>query len=127
MKPDKRTCTNCGKDISDRSARAKFCSDKCTKAFKRNSDIKSDKTNSDTELGQDNSDNANLRDQLNKTDRTFYDRAIKDFGEPYYNFELDNVRDGKCAYCEAKFKTTLALNRYCSYEHYSNGLTVIVR
>lgn len=131
MKPDKNNCLSCQKEIS---TRAKYCSDKCRKQYERNPDksdsqpgqnvlIRSDKPNSDTDIlqvghkvGQEDSERASL----SKTDRTFYDRAIRDFGEPYYNFDWAE-REEKCRYCDGKFRTKLRLGAYCSYEHYQKS------
>lgn len=131
MKPDKNTCLNCGKEIG---LRAKYCSDKCTKAYKRNSDklgqngpIKSDKTNSDTEntqLGHEVGHDEDLRSTLTKTDKTFYDRAMKDFGEPYYRFGGE-LKKAKCGFCGDHYTTTLSLNKYCSYSHYADSLVAV--
>ena len=69
-----------------------------------------------------------FRDGLTTTDKTFYDRAMRDFGEPYYRFnQLDKdgepiMRELKCAQCGKSFTTTLSLNKYCSYEHYHESL-----
>ncbi len=122
MKPDKNTCLNCSKGISPR---ATYCSDKCTKAYKRNSDKRSDKPNSDNpknELGHTNSDKDDFRASLTKTDKTFYDRALRDFGEPYYRFDAPLKKDN-CARCKTPFNTRMSLLIYCSYEHYSAAIS----
>lgn len=75
-----------------------------------------------TELGQIDF----MREDLAKTDQTFYDRAMKDFGEPYYRFG-GQKKEGVCAYCSKPFQTTLALNRYCGYEHYRVAHKAYVR
>ena len=114
MKPDKNVCLNCGKEISQR---AKYCSDRCTKAYKRNSDKKGPEVgqNSDIpQLGQ-------VKSDMTETDQTFYDRAMKDFGEPYYKFG-ESEREETCLQCDKKFKTTLSMLRFCSYKHYSDAL-----
>ena len=121
MKPDKKTCLNCTTEIGNR---AKFCSDKCRKQYERNSDKRSDKANSDkpnSELGQANSDKDEFRATLTKTDKTFYDRAMRDFKNPYYIF-TGEVTERVCDTCKDKFKTAMPLLRYCSYEHYSNTI-----
>lgn len=128
MKPDKNTCLNCGKQIG---SRAKYCSDKCRMAYARNpnkQDAEPEQiTNPNTNKGEQNvpeqptRTNDSLRSTLSKTDKTFYDRAMKDFGEPYYNFDWAE-REAKCGYCGAKYKTMLRLNRYCSYQHYSQAI-----
>lgn len=63
-------------------------------------------------------------EHLTKTDQTFYDRAMRDFGKPYYRFNETPVREKICdmGRCGKKFKTTLSLLRYCSYEHYSQTI-----
>lgn len=125
MKPDKNTCLNCGKQIS---SKAKYCSDKCRKAYSRKSDINPDKLNPDTDktqVGQPKSDT--FRDSLTKTDKTFYDRAMDLWGEPYYKFRPGEEREAKCGFCGEKFKTTLSLNKYCSYQHYHQSLTAVVQ
>lgn len=116
MKPDKVSCLNCGDQIT----KGKWCSDKCRKAYARNPDKQADKTNPDTDksqVGQPTRTNDEFRETLTKTDKTFYDRAIKDFGEPYYNFDWEK-REGTCAFCKSKYMTCLRLNRFCSYEHF---------
>lgn len=139
MRPDKQACRNCSKEID----RGKWCSDKCRKAYGRKSDNpdtkpgqKPDKSKSDTQNGQSRTksklpaDLAKLRDSLTKTDKTFFDRAIKDFQEPgkapdpYYRFD-GKLRKADCAYCGEEYQTNLNLNRYCSYQHYSKALEVI--
>jgi len=140
MKPDINYCTNCKKEVS---LRAKYCSDKCRKQYERKSDklghevgqnvqIKSDKSNSDT-LKTTNSDKLELsaelqdfRDSLSKTDKTFFDRAMKTFNEPYYNF-ISPLRKAKCVICNKEYQTTLSLNRFCSYQHYDQAHTIFVR
>lgn len=120
MKPNKNLCLNCNKEIG---SRAKYCSDKCRKAYTRNPDKRSDKTNPDTdklEVGQTKSDT--FRDSLTKTDKTFYDRAMRDFKEPYYNFNQIPERAEKCLQCGTTFKTTMIMLRYCSYNHYSDAI-----
>lgn len=132
MKPDKVTCNNCGKPIP----KGKWCSDKCRMAFKRTQlgEQPEQITNPNTNKGEQilpEQPNPNkpeqlgeheqLRAKLNKTDRTFFDRAIRDFKEPYYRFELDKLREGKCVHCGDSYKTTLPLNKYCSYQHYAEA------
>jgi hypothetical protein len=113
MKPDKRECLYCGKDITDKRLSAKFCKDAHRKAFERNSDNPVKRTNV---IKADK-----LRDSLTNTDKTFYDRAMNEWGEPYYYFDGE-LREGVCRLCEKKFTTNLSLNRYCSYEHYNKDL-----
>lgn len=131
MKPDKIVCQNCGKQIP----KGKWCSDKCRKAYGRNSDnsdikvgqksdkpsIKSDKIKSDTDILASRTE-LDVRPKLTKTDKTFYDRAMKDFGEPYYNFD-DKARELKCAWCGKPFTTHLSMNRYCSFAHYKEAIS----
>lgn len=63
-----------------------------------------------------------FRETLTKTDKTFYDRALRDFkGDPYYKF-TDDLREAECDKCGVKFKTGLSLLRYCSYEHYNQTI-----
>jgi hypothetical protein len=66
-----------------------------------------------------------LRDSLTKTDKTFFDRAIRDFGYPYYNYD-SFLKEGTCIFCKKPFKTNLSLNRYCSYQHYADDSKKIV-
>lgn len=137
MKPDLITCNNCGKPIP----KGKWCSDKCRMAYKR--------TQPEQEGEQTNNPNTNKPEQmkpeqakveqpehdefratLTKTDRTFYDRAMRDFKkpdgtpDPYYNFGEKAVAEKVCdmGSCGVTFKTTLSLLRYCSYQHYSESL-----
>lgn len=150
MKPDKVTCNNCGIQI----LKGKWCSDKCRKAYSRKSDNpdtqvgqksdilvnKSDKINPDTDKSDKISTKSDklgqltevqvgqtddiTRTELTATDKTFYDRAMKDFNEPYYNFN-SSERTLKCAYCGKEYTTCLSLNRYCCYEHYKTAITTV--
>ena len=67
-----------------------------------------------------------LRSTLTKTDKTFYDRAMKDFNEPYYRFN-GQLRKLKCSFCAEVFSTNLSLNRYCTYQHYSQATDSITK
>lgn len=130
MKPDKVTCDNCGKEIGG----GRWCSDKCRKAYGRKSDKlgqnvqeKADKSNPDTDIlqvGHGPGQIDELRASLTKTDKTFYDRAMKDFGEPYYNF-TGELKKSKCGFCSEAYTTNLSLNKYCSYNHYASGLKAV--
>lgn len=128
MKPDKVICQNCGEQIE----KGKWCSDKCRKAHGRKSDNPDtrvgqnpDKTNPDTDIlqvGQAKSDKDEFRASLTKTDKTFYDRAMRDYKEPYYKFGSP-VKEVICLHCWNKFKTSLSMLRFCSYDHYSDALS----
>ena len=127
MKPDKTVCLYCNTQI----ARGKYCSDAHRMAYKREhkgeqttppNPNKPEQIKPEHEAEQKNEQ----REQLTKTDKTFYDRAIKDFGEPYYNFS-NELREVTCDRCRKKFKTGLSLNRYCSYTHYSETITGVKR
>lgn len=128
MKPDKNTCLNCKIEIS---GRAKYCSDKCRMAYGRNPnkvgsepEQKGEQTQGEHEqitTRTPEPEQDDFRAQLTKTDKTFYDRAMDVWGEPYYNFDWTK-RESKCNFCGAKFSTELRLNRYCSYQHYSQSL-----
>ena len=129
MKPDKIVCRNCGKQID----RGTWCSDKCRMAFKRKPEQKAEHEQPEheqkpeqTQPEQPESEQPeqNLRDTLSKTDKTFYDRAMKEWGEPYYKFS-EVKRTVVCAQCGGKFTTSLSLNRYCSYGHYRESLGVL--
>ncbi len=63
--------------------------------------------------------------ELTKSDKTFYDRAMRDFGKPYYNFDAA-LREEKCIRegCGAKFETNMSLLRYCSYQHFSDTISM---
>jgi hypothetical protein len=63
-----------------------------------------------------------FRATLTKTDKTFYDRAMREFKEPYYKFG-DKLKEVSCLRCRDKFKTSLSMLRFCSYEHYSDSLS----
>lgn len=108
-------CKNCKKEISNRAI---YCSDRCRKADKRNSD------KIDPEVGH-NPDISELghakSDTLTKTDQTFYDRQVRDELGDYYYFSADRF-DRTCRQCKAKFTTSLKYNNYCSYEHYGEAL-----
>lgn len=72
---------------------------------------------------QTNPNTDEFRATLTKTDKTFYDRAMRDFKEPYYRFS-NKVHDETCIMqsCKSKFRTSLAVLKYCSYEHYSQSI-----
>lgn len=122
MKPDTRVCKNCGKEIN----RGTWCSDKCRKAYVRNpdkdtpkSDKNPDKPNPDTQKSD------KFRNSLTNTDKTFYDRALRDFkGNPYYRFGEINPAERNCILesCGKSFKTSLKLLNYCSYDHYREAI-----
>lgn len=123
MKPDKKACLNCKKEIS---GRATFCSDACRMAYKR----KANKPEHNSEENPNKSEQIEtrtpkpeqaFRDSLTKADKTFYDRAMRDFGEPYYKFGKTEHEE-KCLHCGKDFKTTLSMLRFCSYEHYADAL-----
>ena len=83
---------------------AKFCSDKCRKAWSRNKsdkklENKSDKIKSDTEM--------------TVTDKLFAEDALaRGLGE-YYMFDT-TIYDRKCVECRKKYKTSLSLLKFCS-------------
>lgn len=114
MKPDKIVCLYCGTQIN----KGKYCSDAHRMAYKRQPEqIDNPNTNKPEQKVPEQS-NPNMT----TTDKTFYDRAMRDFGEPYYNFDSE-LRENDCAQCKKKYKTRLALNKYCSYEHYKEAIT----
>ena len=125
MKPDPQQCKYCGKEIEGRKGK-EFCSEAHSKAYRRNPDkaaakpdIIPDKANPDTIIP----------DKLTATDQTFYDRALRDFPpelQPYYKFG-EAVREETCHRCEKKFKTSLSLLKFCSYEHYRDSFTARVK
>lgn len=125
MKPDKRVCSypGCNEQISNR---AKYCSDAHRMAHNRNSNKPEQINPNKTQLEQPNPNKLNEPEQtaeqvlgfrLTSTDQSFYDRAMRDFQEPYYRFS-DEIREEECIYCGKKFKTGLRMLRYCKYEHY---------
>lgn len=124
MKPDKVTCNNCGIQI----LKGKWCSDKCRMAFSRNPnkpEQKGEQIQPEPEQNEQPEQNISIsRTNLTATDKTFYDRAMKDFNEPYYNFN-SSERTLKCAYCGKEYTTCLSLNRYCCYEHYKTAITTV--
>lgn len=127
MKPDLITCNNCGKPI----VRGKWCSDKCRMAFKRiepeqklNPNTNKPEQIEPEHIKVEQPEQKTLRDSLTKCDRTFFDRAMRDFHEPYYIF-TDTLRDIICGFCGEKAKTGLSLNKYCSYDHYSKSLRAL--
>jgi hypothetical protein len=125
MKPDRKICRNCGKEIDGKKT---YCDDACRMAFKRNKPEHLDNPNTNkaeqNEPEQAESEQPEqMRDFLTKTDKTFYDRAMLDFGEPYYNFLEKPVYSATCLRCRNKFKTTLGMLRFCSYQHYSASLS----
>lgn len=123
MKPEKRVCEQCGKEIT----RGKFCSPKCKMANRRSvtnrntvgdENVTQSVTNETVTSQKDESvTRDDFRADLTKTDKTFYDRAMRDFKEPYYRFE-DKLREASCFQCGKRYKTSLSLLRFCSYEHY---------
>lgn len=130
MKPDTLHCKNCGKDIN----KGTWCSDKCRMAYKRThqGEQKPEQTQPEHEQNAPEQANSNkpehepgFRAALTKTDRTYYDRAMKDFAEPYYNFFSVPEHEQVCIRlgCTTKFKTCLSLCHYCSYEHYEQTLS----
>ena len=127
MRPDKQTCKNCGKEIEGKKT---YCDDACRMAFKRNPNKQPEQNNNPNtnkaeqiEPEQSNPNNdMDFRSSLTETDKTFYDRAMKDFGEPYYYFG-NNTHQEKCIRCSKSFKTTLNALRFCSYQHYTEELT----
>lgn len=95
-------CLNCGKDFEGRLD-ARFCSDKCRKAYSRNkSDIIPDRIISD----------------ITKSDKLFVEDAKSRGLGDYYVFgkpRTENyIEEKECDTCKTKFKTRLWLNRYCS-------------
>lgn len=126
MKPDKITCQNCGKQIQ----KGKWCSDKCRMALKRQGEQKPEHSVPEHEQMMENIQpeqkfdmDEDSRATLTKTDQTFFDRAMEDFGEPYYNFN-SSVQEKSCTFCGKRFTTMLSMNKNCSYEHYSQSLAV---
>lgn len=130
MKPDTRNCLQCGKEIS----RGKFCTPKHKMAFRRNSQTVTESVTNPESVTQKSVTNENVthpehepgfRDKLTKTDKTYYDRAMKELGEPYYRFLEAPERDQTCirTTCSVKFKTTLTLCHYCSYDHYKQTIS----
>lgn len=112
MKPDKKVCLYCGKQVDGKK---KYCDDAHRMAYARKGEHL-------PEHEQTEQPNPNIPPGLTKTDRTFYIRAMRDFGEPYYNFEGTGFKDwkpktDKCDWCQKEFTTNMPLNRYCSYEH----------
>lgn len=125
MKPDKVVCKNCGKQIN----KGKWCGDACRKAFSRTkSDVqpgqKGGQINPDTDIslpGQANPDIDEFREGLTKTDKTFYDRALVTWKEPYYDFGGE-LRTDVCGQCGSKYTTHMRLLKYCSYKCYTAAI-----
>lgn len=126
MKADPVFCNNCGVEIP----KGKWCSDKCRMANKRTKKPEQISPNTNKILPEqakvEQPEQNDFRASLTKTDKTFYDRALKDFGRPYYYY-TDNLQEKNCELCRAKFKTGLPLNRYCSYKHYSEAHTALIK
>lgn len=133
MKPDQRFCDYCGQELHGRADR-KFCSEAHRKAFVRSNGDKADKIpqkggqiKADKQIESIEKDgevqNGFNADNLTKTDRTFYNRAMKDFGEPYYKFGEKEKHKEECLQCKKKFTTTLGLLRFCSYNHYHEAIS----
>lgn len=131
MRPDKKVCLYCGKEIDGKKL---YCDDAHRMAFKRQSEQEPEqKDNPNTnkveqilpEQAETEQPEQSLRDSLTKTDKTFYDRAMKDFREPYYHFGEIPVTKKVCdrGDCKQTFKTTLRLLRYCSYDHYTRTIS----
>jgi hypothetical protein len=140
MKPDIQFCKWCGNSLEGREGK-EFCKDSHRKAYKRNPDkapIIADNVRvsvqdiadiSENEIIADNADKSeedtpelSLRDTLSKCDKTFFDRAMRDFNDPYYRFSEDH-RKIICGFCGEKATTSLSLNRYCSYAHYKASIS----
>lgn len=130
MKPDTRNCLQCGKEIS----RGKFCTPKHKMAYRRNTPTVTESvTNSENvTVGSVTNETVThpehepgFRAKLTKTDKTYYDRAMKDMSEPYYHFLGVPEHDETCIRlgCGAKFRTTLSMCRYCSYAHYKETIS----
>lgn len=130
MKPDVKNCLNCNKEIG---GRAKFCSAKCKMAYRRNTSVTGTVTNESPSVTKSTVTAPSvtfpepkelLGFDLTKTDRTFYDRAMRDFnGDPYYRFGEKSEHEDRCLFCGEKFLTTLGALRYCSYEHYKGSIS----
>lgn len=91
--------------------------------FKRKGEQKDNpNTNKHEQIVPEQQGEQTLRDSLTKTDKTFYDRAMKDFGEPYYHFQ-GTLKKNKCGFCGKAYSTNLTLNKYCSYQHYRESLS----
>jgi hypothetical protein len=146
MKPDTNFCLMCGVEIGGKRNK-KFCSDAHKVAYNRRNVTVNDEnvtvtvtkplvtvtSETVTNRGQGVENHGEIQkpetrtnedewgivyNNLTPTDKTFYDRAMRDFKEPYYRFS-DTIRKEKCAFCSKEYKTSLSLNRYCSYEHYA--------
>ena len=120
MKPDKKLCLQCGKEVSNK---ATFCSPKCKMAHRRSVTEDPASVTKPTVTSQNTASvtNDEFRATLTKTDKTFYDRAMRDFKKPYYIFDGE-LQENTCLTCGDKFKTSMPLLHYCSYEHYSNTI-----
>lgn len=131
MKPDRVACQYCGKEL-DGKANKKFCSDAHRMAFVR---VKGSKANKPEHLPEQMEPEQQIEgvekhgeiqfdvnpNKLTKTDKTFYARAMRDFGEPYYRFG-EKIHEEVCKFCDKGFRTSLSLLAYCCYNHYRDSL-----
>jgi hypothetical protein len=105
-----RNCLNCGKEFEG-TARANFDTDKCRVAYNRNnrSVTKPDVTEKNvTENGT-----GNVTETMTKTDALFQQDAIdRGLGPDWLNMTI--IREPNCMNCGKRFKTRLALLKYCS-------------
>ncbi|SRR6266849_769950 len=115
-------CLNCGKKLTERSQRAKFCSDACKLKFNRIK--KQGFTVSPTSVGD--AENTGLYesndtvDTVTATDQLFIDDAAKRGLVNWYNFSKE-LYERKCIWDEKLFSTHLKLNKYCSPECRNNN------
>lgn len=98
-------CLNCGKDLSDKSDKAKYCSGKCSKAYRRRTKAGDIPAESDINL------DTSTRTHAFKLTRT--DRELESSKPDYYKFD-DEVYKKQCFICKKDFKTRLPLNKLCS-------------
>lgn len=106
---DTRQCVNCLTVFTPKTARSKYCSDKCKTAFNRNN--KSIVTNvTETKKAV----TERVTEKLTKTDQLFQDDAIaRKLGDNWLAFS-EVIRNPKCNHCQKNFKTQLPMLRYCS-------------
>lgn len=117
-------CLNCDTAFEAKRSDTKFCSTRCKQQWNRNNRITSEeiKRINDTDNPQ-NVIRINDTDKLTKTDQLF------ETHQPgYYKFS-DKIYERECFLpsCGEKFKTRLQLLKYCSPQHYTEGLDLIVR
>lgn len=110
-----KTCLNCNKEISDK---ATFCSDTCSKAYRRRTKKGGQPGQNDPNISPDKPKMSDLK--LTRTDTLFEQKR------PGYYIFGDKLNTRKCLECGKEFKTSLSMLKECSPDcmvKVLNGLT----